>query len=364
MKIINRLYLSIMRILSIILVLLLCFSYGSSFFSPEVIGEASMLWFAFPYLWLACAIVTAIWLIFRPRLIALIPITAMLVTFDGVLSIANFGPTPTANGHEIKILTFNVGHTDWNNVTEFTEYINSQNADILCFQEMNLASALSKAGAKSYKEIFPEYKYAIGETVADGIAREVKTVGSGQVILSKYPIEEYNPIELDEKFQPLFLGVIVTVDDSRRFALCNVHLESIKLQPQHISAVNHATRAVKRETARTLLDTYRHLRRAFDVRAEQVRKLVECQQVTDMPLVVCGDFNDTPISYTYHTVSSILIDSFREAHGGFGDTYNGDLPPLRIDYVFHSHSFKCVGYEELDVDLSDHLPVSCKLVME
>ena len=45
-------------------------------------------------------------------------------------------------------------------------------------------------------------------------------------------------------------------------------------------------------------------------------------QHKDKPVILCGDFNDTPISYTRHRVASLgLTDAFREAGQGFGFSF-------------------------------------------
>lgn len=58
----------------------------------------------------------------------------------------------------------------------------------------------------------------------------------------------------------------------------------------------------------------------------------------ELPFVLCGDFNDTPISYTYHIIRSTgLHDAFIEKGKGIGETYCGNLPFLRIDYVWYNN---------------------------
>ncbi len=365
MKVIRRLSLIVLAIATAILVPLMCFSYFSSFLSPERLGMAAIIWFGFPYLWFLCGVLCVAWLVVRPRWAALVPLVAMLFTFSGMLTIVDFGNAPVVDGHELKILTYNARL--FNNKPEsrqgIVDFIRGQDADIVCLQEMCTEKFLTRAGFETLDKLFPQYPYVLANNHVTELGPKERN-GDGMIIFSRLPLQEYRPMELEGPFSQRFIGAIVTIDSMRHFAVFNVHLESIKLMPRHLDAVNNVTHAYEHETGSNLFDTFRHLRSAFDERADQVRKLVECDRVTDMPVIVCGDFNDTPISYTYNKLSTILIDSFREAHGGFGDTYNGPLPPLRIDYVFHSHAFCCTRYEELDIDFSDHLPVACTLVIE
>ena len=64
--------------------------------------------------------------------------------------------------------------------------------------------------------------------------------------------------------------------------------------------------------------------------------------------MVCGDFNDTPVSYTYRRVSRKLQDAFREAGRGYSHTYRGFFDMLRIDYVLYDKHFKALGYDVID----------------
>jgi endonuclease/exonuclease/phosphatase family metal-dependent hydrolase len=75
--------------------------------------------------------------------------------------------------------------------------------------------------------------------------------------------------------------------------------------------------------------------------------------------VICGDFNDTPMSYTYQIFDNELIDAFRNSSSGFGTTYSGYLPAGRIDYIFHSKSLKSAKFSIQKEKLSDHFAISC-----
>jgi endonuclease/exonuclease/phosphatase family metal-dependent hydrolase len=77
--------------------------------------------------------------------------------------------------------------------------------------------------------------------------------------------------------------------------------------------------------------------------------------------MICGDFNDTPWSYTYHTVIDNLEDSFVESGFGLSNTYNGKLPSFRIDYILHSKQYTSYNYKRDRVPYSDHFPISCYL---
>jgi endonuclease/exonuclease/phosphatase family metal-dependent hydrolase len=97
-------------------------------------------------------------------------------------------------------------------------------------------------------------------------------------------------------------------------------------------------------------------------RSKQVIKLSNHISKCPYQVILCGDFNDTPISFTYGEISSRLKDSFVESGRGISNTYRGKLPQNRIDYIFHSGGYKAYNYQRLNANYSDHYPISTFLV--
>jgi len=92
-------------------------------------------------------------------------------------------------------------------------------------------------------------------------------------------------------------------------------------------------------------------------RSEQVYIAQKNIKNAPYPVLLCGDFNDTPISYAYQTVANLLEDSYLNAGLGLGGTYVGRLPSFRIDYIFNDAAFKAVDFQTLNLKLSDHKPI-------
>lgn len=91
-------------------------------------------------------------------------------------------------------------------------------------------------------------------------------------------------------------------------------------------------------------------------RSHQVDSLSQLIAATPHARIVCGDFNDTPLSYTYRLMSRGLQDAFREKGRGFSHTYRGFYNTFRIDYVLVSDDFEVLSYEVPSVEFSDHHP--------
>ena len=108
----------------------------------------------------------------------------------------------------------------------------------------------------------------------------------------------------------------------------------------------------------------RRIKRAFIKRSTQTEKIIAHINSCKYPVIICGDFNDTPFSYTYHSFSEKLQDAFMESGSGIGNTYIGNFPSYRIDYIFHSDDFTSSDFQVLPEELSDHYPVSCNLLLK
>ena len=97
------------------------------------------------------------------------------------------------------------------------------------------------------------------------------------------------------------------------------------------------------------------------IRANQAKLIEKYITKTEKPIILCGDFNDTPASYTYRTLKSNLKDGFRTCGKGYGYTFRGLLHLLRIDYIFHSDNLQGIEYYSPSLKWSDHNPIIMKV---
>ncbi|MEY4973886.1 MAG: hypothetical protein RLZZ55_674, partial [Bacteroidota bacterium] len=73
----------------------------------------------------------------------------------------------------------------------------------------------------------------------------------------------------------------------------------------------------------------------------------------------CGDFNDTPMSYTYNQFQLFLQDAYRSCGWGLGTTYVGRLPAGRIDYLFYGPQLYVADFKIQKKTPSDHRAITC-----
>ncbi len=83
------------------------------------------------------------------------------------------------------------------------------------------------------------------------------------------------------------------------------------------------------------------------------------ERVKGLPVILCGDFNDTPGSRTYEKVAAGFKDSWKLIGAGDGFTIPAEKPTKRIDYIWLSKDSGIVPVKIWvpDSDASDHRPV-------
>ena len=97
--------------------------------------------------------------------------------------------------------------------------------------------------------------------------------------------------------------------------------------------------------------------------AEAVRHYID--EHNQYPVIVCGDFNDTPISYARRTIAEGLTNCFAKSGYGIGLSYNRKGFWVRIDHILCSTDFTPYNcHVDSKIDYSDHFPIVCWLKMK
>lgn len=163
-----------------------------------------------------------------------------------------------------------------------------------------------------------------------------------------------DPLNIDNNYC-IFADIIKNQDT---FRIYNVHLQSIKFKKDDYKVFSKNAHQItdKKSTLELLVEK---LKIAYPKRAEQARKVVEHMQQSPFPVIICGDFNDTPMSYSYNIFSSLYKDAFRNSGSGLGVTYAGKVPAGRIDYIFHSKNLHSSNFSIQNEVYSDHRAINC-----
>ena len=149
------------------------------------------------------------------------------------------------------------------------------------------------------------------------------------------------------------------------FLICESHAifssglicSSFGISKEEIEYINDIEYIVKESETYGKSVIYK-LKRGFECRTQSTDLLLENLPDDILPLIICGDFNDTPLSYTYSQMSKAgMKDAFITASRGIGKTYCGPLPLLRIDYFWYNDYIEVVDYKRIKQTTSDHYPL-------
>ena len=140
----------------------------------------------------------------------------------------------------------------------------------------------------------------------------------------------------------------------------NLHLESLHFGKSDYEVLQNPDLEEK-NTWRKLRNVAGKIKRASARRADQANTIKNHIAQSPYPVIVCGDFNDTPVSYTYRQITADLQDTFQKKGRGFGATYAGPLPALRIDYILTDQRFRILSHAVFREADSDHYPIVSQL---
>lgn len=317
--------------------------------------------------WLFINVVFFIWwLVFRRWFFAIVQLIVLLICWS---SISVYIPIHLKTSKDklpsqrLKILTYNVDALQSFTKEEaranpIFDYIKSQEADIVCMQEMSLIiedNILTDIVTyKEIKDIFSMYPYIHYQTNFQSGKRR-----SGLMIMSKYPIIEVKDVQLGSTFNGAIVAELEI--EGKKVHLMDVHLESNRITASDKDLYKEFLKNSNKEVTKKVEDNIRErMGRGYTIRQDQIEKIQKYLATLNyQTLIICGDFNDTPISYTYYqmTHGNDMIDSFSESGCGMGISFREHLFPFRLDYILHSSNVNSYNSYVDHVDYSDHYPV-------
>lgn len=306
---------------------------------------------------------------FRKRRMLLIPLAAVLIVLVRIpLVFHPSGKTeslPDDNG-TIRLMSFNVRLFDFYNWTnnhqtrqEILSFLREHPQDIYCFQEFFTSKRMDYDNIKPIMALpgigYNHHHYTIKKLYG--------TDDFGLATFSRYPIVNRGMVDLQtgsrSTNQCIFSDLLVGRDTLRIY---NFHLQSIRLdevQYRLLEGADAEELSAKQKLLRSAT-IIKRLRRGWQRRAEQSRLIADHVKQSPYPVILAGDLNDNPLSYAYQTLTGGLKDAFMESGSGFGFTYAGPIPGLRIDAVFHSPQIGSSDFSIYYKKYSDHYPQSAR----
>ncbi|MCL1938290.1 MAG: endonuclease/exonuclease/phosphatase family protein [Candidatus Azobacteroides sp.] len=260
----------------------------------------------------------------------------------------------------IKILTYNVMRFDYlkkhtsDSPNPIVQYVIDQDPDIVCFQEFAVSTSSKRQLTFSdLQTAFNRLPYCRIDTLQFPYSSQV----FGLAIFSKFPILSLHSLPIKSNFNGSFIAELDI--RGRKVCLINNHLESNKISADERTDYYNLTKDPDTQKLETFTHfMFQRLTPAFRIRAKQGELISSVIRENTHPyVIVCGDFNDTPLSYARYKIKGDLKDAFVESGSGMGITFNRHRFLFRIDYILHSKNIKAYNCTVGRLKNSDHYPV-------
>jgi endonuclease/exonuclease/phosphatase family metal-dependent hydrolase len=271
----------------------------------------------------------------------------------------NFFPSDVKQGgNKLKFMTYNVHmFTDANDIEtsvqgSILQLIQGEQPDILCMQDFQNNRGVGLNTLDSLKIILKASYYYDGPNDPNVFPTE------SIATLSKFPIVNTGFILFSETSggnQAIFTDINT---NGKIIRVYNVHFQSFGFQPYEYEEWRNADIIGKFKFLFKVKDKFSF---AYRNRSKQVKMVKEHASSCEYPIIIAGDFNDTPSSYAVNYTMREMKNAFREKGRGYRVTFNGGLPDFQIDYVMVKPFFEVTDYRVIRRQLSDHYPVAVTL---
>lgn len=284
---------------------------------------------------------------------------AILVSLPGLLKSYSFGKSSDEDG--IKVMSYNVhifqdvsgGRNAEAFADDVVKMVQRESPDVLCLQEFS-SYISQKSRVYCMKKFAAEvgFEHIYFNEDNDNLGRNV--------IFSNYPLAPLSS-NLSSRSNDVN-GIMVEVDagEKGKFAVADVHLLSFKITDKELDELldDNSDSEVTKKRGKSLFNKMIY---AFEHRASDVNDMIAIIPKDDIPVIVCGDFNDTPVSFVCQKMTHAgFYDAFIKSGHGVGATHLGRLPWLRIDYFWINKYVNSLSYSKIDFKGSDHYPIMMK----
>lgn len=337
----------------------LVLSRCASFIPPSVSWIVAMAGLAFPVLWLVNLLLFALILMSKLRQITLILLILLLVTSPMMLKYYSISFSNGKKYYPYSILSYNVlgfsipgeVSSQFTNMDSIHSFVNNHDFTVACFQEYPMKGAKhAQFYSKMTNDLKLPYKH-----ISQYNPQERGTLFT-LLTASEFPIIKQESLEYMSQPFAIYSDIVFPEDTVRIY---NLHLQSIKLTGEKKLLNFHDENITPDNLIQHIKGAILKLRIAFLHRENQTARLIESLGKSPHPVILAGDLNDTPVSYTLAKISKGISDASMFRKNGFFRTYKLSAFPLKIDYLLHDKEIKVFKYTQFYSEISDHLAVSC-----
>lgn len=337
-------------------------SYLAGSVSPADFWPLAFAGLAYPVMLFIALCFTLFWVIRKKWKLLVFHLIIIGIRADLVAAHIQLGNSNAEQTSEngLKVMSYNVhlfsAYQEDDNRQELhsmVDHITGESPDIICLQEyfskgekdrLEIKKDLKKLISGRYAHI-ESYRGSLGRPYSSGVALAT---------LSNYPVMARGRLLATNSaaMRCIYTDLLIDRDTVRVY---NVHLESVRIQDADFQTLNRVL--TEMDSIERLSNIFSKLRNAFVNRAELSDSMVAHIARCPFPVIVCGDLNDTPASYSYQRIARSLKDSFREAGKGSGFTY-ARVPLFRIDNILYSSTFKARSHHVHKWPHSDHYAIT------
>jgi len=328
------------------------------FLNPSQFWFIAILGMGFPILLLVVLVCLIICVLLRSKW-GFLALCALLISWQQISVLFAFrtGKEFDFNKKEkaLRVLTWNVSSWTENHHTEdkvermglrnlMIDAVQMQNADVLCFQEYfdSFAPELYPANIPVFKKMGFNYYY-----FTPVLKMVNEKLQAGLCIFSKYPFVDTSFYRVQNTGNSEGMSIADIQFNGKTIRIINTHLESPRLSKQEYNPLGEV------EESRSVAGK---IKRAYSFRSAQAEAIRKCIDTSKYPVIVCGDFNDVPNSYSYFKIKGDLQDAFLKKGSGLGKTFQFISPTLRIDFMLADNRLSIEQFYKPDYQYSDHYP--------
>lgn len=259
----------------------------SVYISPARFWIPALFGMAYPYLLVVNIVFIVLWIVIKPKF-ALFSFLIILAGFNNIGNYLQFsGEKSPEKG--VRVTSYNVkyfmGNTQFpnkENADHILNFLRQDNADIICLQEVRL----------NKRQIFDIKNTRLPQVKHLQLAHN--SYAGGLLTMTSFPILNMGEIRFKNSGNMIIYTDILMNEDTVR--VYNCHLQSYRLREAEINTIDSLDFNNEPKTKEKLKVLGLKFKEALIKRAEQAATLRAHINNCRFPVIVCGDFNDTPVS--------------------------------------------------------------------
>lgn len=325
---------------------------------------------ALPFLLFAQGCFFTVWLFFKSKW-KWLPVITILLSWKFLTSFYSFSIKTPAKIRKDTDQTMRV--VSWNvqmfNIpfyktfldTSMVKKVKELDADILSLQEVMYAKDINHPLSLDSISKQLGYQYHAAGFEDETFKPDKSYFTYCGIIFSKYPITAVKTIKATDANNSDFLYADIKMNNDT-LRVFSFHLQSLFFTQEDYRSLSDVKKGKVEKVLPGGKAILKKMRAAYSMRALQVKNILPEIENSPYPVIVCGDFNDVPASYTYQKLSNNLVDAQREAGKGIGRSFKFISPTLRIDYILSDKRLKPVNAFIDRNPASDHFPFTADFI--